>query len=265
MKLVLSILFFTQVMLHAQLLRKDDPTLSRIDIKENLGNKVPLNLDFFNEKGLKVSLSTAFQNKKPVVLTLAYYECPMLCTFVLNGLSNSARELEWIPGKDYELLTISIDPDETADLAVAKRSVYEASLNKTDAEFAWNFWVGDKNAIDELADAAGFKYFYDENRDEFAHPAVVFVLTEDGHISRYLYGIEYSVKDLRLAILEAAEGKIGTIIDRVILFCHYYDPAGKKYVLFAMNVMRLGGIITVLVLGVFVSLLWMKEKKRNYE
>ncbi len=163
------------------------------------------------------------------------------------------------------MLTISIDPDETSDLAVAKRAAYETSLNKTDKDFAWNFWVGDQSAIDELAEAVGFHYFYDENRDEFAHPAVVFILTEEGHISRYLYGIEYSAKDLKLSMLEAAEGKIGTIIDRVILFCHFYDPAGKKYVLFAMNVMRLGGIITVLTLGFFVTGLWMKEKKQNYE
>ncbi len=261
MKFIVGILFLTHFTLNAQLVRKNEQTLNKIDIKEHLGNRIPLNLDFVNEKGQKVSLSTVFQSEMPIVLTLAYYECPMLCTFVLNGLSNSARKLNWIPGKDYQLLTISIDPEETSDLAVAKRSIYEDSLGKTDSDLSWNFWVGEKTAIDELADALGFQYFYDKTRDEFSHPAVVFVLTEEGYISRYLYGIEYSPKDLRLAILEAGEGKIGTIVDRVILFCHFYDPNGKKYVLFAMSVMRLGGIITVLALGIFVTLLWMKEKK----
>ncbi len=246
----------------AQLIKGDAPELQRIDIKENLGEKIPLDLSFVDENGAPVTLAEYMQNGKPVVLTLAYYECPMLCTFVLNGISKAVTELGWSPGDRYEMLTVSIDPAETAALASAKKSVYLERLGETGAgpSANWSFWTGEQEQIKKLADAVGFQYFYDKKKGEYAHPAVVFVLTGEGVISRYLYGIEYPSKNLRLALLEASEGKIGTIVDRVLLYCYHYDPVGKKYTLFAMNIMRLGSGLAALGLAMFVGLLWLKER-----
>ena len=257
--LVLSL--FNWYPVNAQQLSGDAPELRGIDVKEHMGERIPLDLTFTNEKGETVRLADYFQKKgKPVVLTLAYYECPMLCTLVLNGLGKAVEELDWIPGDNYELLTISIDPNETAELANAKRDRYVKSIGKEKSQCQWNFWVGKEEQIKRLADAVGFHYFYDKKQDEYAHPAVAFILTENGLISRYLYGIEFSAKDLRLSLLEASQGKIGNVIDRVLLYCYHYDPVGKKYALMASNVMRLGGVATVLSLGFFLGILWFKEK-----
>ena len=245
----------------AQTLLNDAPELRGIDVKEQLGRNIPLDLSFTSESGETVRLNECFQDGKPVVLTLAYYECPMLCTLVLNGISKAIKELDWVPGNEYQMLTISIDPEETPKLAKAKKDRYIQSLAKNDIhDGGWRFWVGNEKNIRQLADTVGFHYFYDQKQDEYAHPAVIFVLTDKGVISRYLYGIEHTAKDLRLALLEASEGKIGSVIDRVILFCYHYDPMGKKYAIMATNVMRLGGVATVACLGLFLGVLWLKEK-----
>ena len=259
--LPLVLILFNCYSIKAQRLSGDAPELRGIEVKEHMGEGIPLDLTFTNEKGESVRFSDFFQKKgKPVVLTLAYYECPMLCTLVLNGLAKTVKELDWIPGYDYELVTISIDPDETAELAKAKRDRYLKNINKDEKQCQWNFWVGEEVQIQRLADAVGFHYFYDKKQDEYAHPAVAFILTEEGLISRYLYGIEFAENDLKFSLLEASQGKIGNVIDRVLLYCYHYDPVGKKYALMATNVMRLGGIATVVGLGFFLGLLWFKEK-----
>jgi protein SCO1/2 len=196
-------------------------------------------------------------------MTLAYYECPMLCTFVLNGLSKAVGELAFVPGKDYQIVTISIDPDEGAELAAGKKVNQVAATGKTFEDHGWEFLVGDQNDIRQISDALGFKYYYDEERDEFAHPAVSFVLTDDGVISRYLYGFEHKEQDLRFALMEASQGKIGDTLDKILLFCYHYDPDAKGYVIFAGNVMRAGGVITVLILGTVIFLLWRRELKHR--
>ncbi len=262
-RLVLATVWLWGPAISAQLLREDVPELRGIDVSERLGGSVPLNLRFADENGRQVELRDVFVQGKPVVLTLAYYECPMLCTFVLNALSKAVAELDWQPGDEYQMLTVSIDPEETPALAAAKRKVYVDSLNKGDIGDGWRFWVGRQTEITSLAESVGFEYYYDARQDEFAHPAVVFVLTPEGVISRYLYGIDYRSKDLRLSLLEAGEGKIGSLMDRVILFCYHYDPMGKKYTLMAMNVMRLGGLITVTFLGFFLAGLWLRERRNN--
>ena len=247
----------------AQRLQKNAPELRGIDIKEHLGSEIPLDLAFTDESGNKVALKDYFQEDKPVVLTLAYYECPMLCTLVLNGLSKGIKKLDKIPGEDYQLLTVSIDPDETPQLAKAKRDRYLENIGKGISKNSWKFLVGEQKQIKELANAVGFHYFYDQKQDEYAHTAVVFILTDKGVISRYLYGIEPSPNDLKLSLLEAAQGKTGNIIDRILLYCYHYDPAGKKYALMATNVMRLGGVATVLSLGLLVGFLWIKDSHKK--
>lgn len=245
----------------SQLVVADPPEMRGIDIKEHLGEAIPRELSFIDESGTSVKLGDLLSKGKPLVLTLAYYECPMLCTLVLNGLGKAVQKLDWRPGSEYQMLTVSIDPGESPELAKAKRDRYVADIGKGNIGDGWQFWVSPDNQVKALADALGFHYFYDEKRDEYAHSATVFVITENGVISRYLYGLDYERQDLKLALLEASEGKVGSIIDRIVMYCYHYDPQGGKYVLMAANIMRLGGVATVLGLGALLGTLWIRERK----
>lgn len=249
--------------MYGQIVTKDDPDLKKIDVIEHLGDKIPMTLEFTNDQGQLVNLSHYFNKGKPVLMTLAYYRCPMLCTFVLNGLVNGASSLPYTPGVDYQMVTISIDPTETVELAAAKKKTHVAALKRPGAEQGWDFLVGEGKNSKALAEALGFKYYYDQERDEYAHPAVSFILTEEGIISRYMYGIEHKEQDLRLALLEASEGKIGSTLDKFILYCYHYDPAAKGYVLFAGNVMRIGGVLTIVILGGILLILWRRESLKK--
>ena len=251
--IVFSISVFSQVV------QENTPELQGIDVVEHLGESIPLNLEFTNDKGELITLDKYFNKGKPVIMVMAYYECPMLCTFVLNGLTDVASQLSFVPGNEYQILTISIDPKETARLARVKKETHIEALNKPGSENGWDFLVGAEESSKKLSDALGFKYYYDEERDEYAHPAVVFVLTEEGVISRYLFGINYPEKDLRFALMEASAGNIGDAFDKFLLFCFHYDPDEKGYVLFAGNVMKIGGVITVLFLGIILVTLWRRE------
>ncbi len=245
--------------LYGQAVREDIRALQGIDISEHLGKKIPLDLKFTDDSGQQRILSEFFDGETPVLLNLAYYECPMLCTFVLNGTVQGMQSLKWNAGKEYRVLTVSIDPRENSDLAARKKKIYLSALGRDIDPQGWVFAIGEEQPIKTLADAVGFEYYWDEEMQQFAHPAALFVLSGDGTISRYLYGIEYKEQDLRLALLEASEGKIGSTIDRFILYCFHYDPDSRGYVLFASNVMKLGGVVTLLVLGLFLGLFWRKE------
>ncbi|MFH2054840.1 MAG: SCO family protein [bacterium] len=249
--------------LQAQVVKESDPQLKGIDVVEHLGEQIPLDLEFVNDAGDTVQLSHYFNQGRPVIIVLAYYTCPMLCTLVLNGVSDGLRELPWVPGDKFQVLTISIDPRETADLAAAKKHRYVESLNREGAAAGWDFMVGAESQSKALAEALGFKYYWDEANQQYAHPAVVFVLTEDGKISRYLYGLEFKPADLKLALLEASEGEIGSTVDRIILYCFHYDPEAGSYTVFAANVMKLGGVATMILLGAVLGLFWMRERHRR--
>jgi len=237
--------------------------LDSIDVIEHPGESIPLDLTFINDRGETVKLGDYFNRGKPVILTLAYYDCPMLCTLVLNGMSDGVRELGWSPGDKYQMITVSIDPKETSGLAAGKKKTYLDNLSIAVAGDGWTFMVGEESQSKTLADAIGFKYFYDKKNKQYAHPAAAFVLTEDGRISRYLYGIEFKSRDLKLALMEASEGKIGTTIDKIILFCYHYDPEAGGYVVFAANVMKLGGGFTLITLAVFLTLMWQIERRKR--
>jgi protein SCO1/2 len=259
---VLGLALMFAVEANAQLVRENVPELEKIKVTEHLGNKIPLDLTFTDETGKSVKLAEYFGKGKPVILTLAYYECPMLCSLILNGLTNGVRKLALVPSEDFQMVTISIDPKETYTLAAAKKSRYVDALNRQGAAEGWAFLTGAESQSKALADAVGFGYYYDKDRKEYAHPAVSYVLTSDGKISRYLYGIEFKEKDLRLALLEAADGKIGTTMDKVLLYCYHYDSKARGYVVFAGNVMRIGGLLTLVVLVVILTSLWTKERIR---
>ena len=249
---------FTQS-LFGQAIQPNPPELQGVEVEEHLGGYIPLYLKFTDSDSQTVSLDSYFHKDKPVIIVLAYYTCPMLCTMVLNGLGDGVRDLKLIPGKDYEILTISIDSSETPLLAEAKRTNYVNFVGRPDIASGWHFFVGKQNAIDSLAKSLGFHYYYDKEQKQFAHPAVVFVLSPSGEITRYLYGLEFKPNDLRLALLEAARGKIGTTIDKIILYCYHYDPDSKGYVLFASRLMQIGGAITVIILILFLGIFWRRE------
>ncbi len=257
---VLVFMSIVQSHLFAQVIRDSVPELQKIDIVEHLGQTIPLELTFVNDAGDTVILGDYFHKGKPVIVTLAYYNCPMLCTMVLNGLSDGIRGLSLTPEKDFTVLTVSINPTETATLASAKRTRYMENLGEKGKNDGWRFFVGEESQSRALANAIGFQYYYDEERKEYAHAAGAFVITEDGVISRYLYGLEFKERDLKLALLEASEGKIGSTLDRLILYCFHYDPAAKGYVMMAGNVMKLGGLLTLIIVTIFLSIFWARER-----
>jgi protein SCO1 len=264
--IAISLTLMQAITLSAQIIEPNPPAeLKGVDVTEHLGEKIPLDLVFTNDAGEKVPLRNYFKGDKPVILVLAYYECPMLCTLVLNGVAKGLHDLDWVPGQNFQVLTISIDSTETVQLAHDKRANLLPVVGKQGSEEGWRFFVGDGAQIRTLADTLGFHYYYDPKLKQFAHPAVVMVLSGDGRISRYLYGIEFKKQDLKLALLEASQGKVGTTVDRIILFCYHYNPEAKGYVLFATNLMKLGGILTVIFIAIFLSVLWRRELRKKQE
>jgi protein SCO1/2 len=236
--------------------------LTGVRVDEKLGQTIPLNLEFTDENQQKRPLSDYFGKGRPVVVQLVYYSCPMLCTLVLNGFTAGAKQLDWTPGEQYDIVTISINPKEAPALANIKKQNYLKDYGRPQAAEGWHWLVSPDNAVKQLADAIGFHYEFDERQQQFAHEAAIFVLTSDGKLSRYLYGIQFKPKDLRLALLEAGEGKVGTTFERFMMFCYHYDPVGKKYALVAMRVMQVGGGITVVFLGSIVGFYVWSERRR---
>lgn len=247
----------------AQLVEKLPPQFEGVGVVENLGGRLPLDLAFKDETGREVKLGNYFGGGRPVILNLGYYRCPMLCSLILNGFVDGLKGLPWVPGRDFEIVTVSIDPLETPRLAQLKKDNYINSLGRPEAAAGWHFLTGGAEEIGKLAGAAGFHFKWNDERQEFAHPAVLFAATPDGRLSRYLYGVQFDTQTLRLSLTEASEGKLGTTVDRILLFCYHYDSASGKYTLAALNLMRLGGISTALVLGGGVFLLWRRERRRR--
>jgi protein SCO1 len=220
------------------------PILREVGLDQKLNAQVPLDLTFTDEYGHDVTLGS-LMGKRPVVLALVYYQCPMLCTEVLNGLVASAETLSFDAGKEFDIIAVSFDPGETTSLAAQKKAMYVKRYGRPGAEAGMHFLTGRPAAIEALTTAVGFRYKYDPSTDQFAHIATLTILTPGGRVSRYLQGIEYGPRDLKLAIVEAANGQIGTFVDRALLFCYHYDPETGKYGLAIMNLVRLGGIVTL--------------------
>jgi protein SCO1/2 len=247
----------------AQVVRESPAELKKIDVVERLGGRIPLDLRFTDETGSQVRLGDYFASDRPVILVLGYYRCPMLCNLVFNGLADAVQQLDLRLADQYTIITVSIDSVETPQLAAAKKANYVKSMSRGDSLTGWHFLVGEAGQSRALAEAVGFKYYWDEQSKQWAHPALVTLLSPDGVISRYLYGVEFPVRDLRLGLLEASEGKIGNTVDRIILYCYHYDPEAGGYVVFAENVMRLGGVATVILLGALLVFLWVREHRRR--
>jgi protein SCO1/2 len=235
--------------------------LREVGVDQHLDRPVPADLAFRDESGRAVSLGDYF-GSRPIVLSLAYYHCPMLCPLVLNGLAASLRALSLEPGRDFDVVTVSIDPKETAEQAAARKSAVLDRYGRRGDPAAWHFLTGSAEAVRRLADTVGFRYRYDAERDQYAHAAAVVVLTPEGRIARYFYGVEYVPRDLRLGLVEASSGTIGTLADQLLLFCYEYDPAMGRYSAAVMTSVRIGGIVTVLALAGFVALQLRRDRSR---
>lgn len=235
--------------------------LAQVGIDQKLDAQVPLDLEFVDEQARPVTLARYF-GQRPVVLALVYYECPMLCTQVLNGLVSALDVLSFDAGRDFDVLAVSFDPGETPGLARGKKAVYLERYGRPGTEGGWHFLTGRQASIARLTDAVGFRYAYDERTDQFAHAAAIMVLTPQGRVSRYFYGIEYAPRDLRLGLVEASQGRIGTVVDRALLLCYHYDPTEGRYGVVVMNLVRLGGVLTVVALGGFLWVAWRRERRQ---
>lgn len=235
--------------------------LQNVEVTEHLGGKIDLDLQFVGEDGYPHRLREYFQKGRPVLVTMVYYTCPMLCNLVLNSTVYALREIPWTPGQEFEVLTISIDPTEHFGMAREKKAAYMASYDRPAP--GWHFMADYEGNAKKLSDQLGFGYKLDPRSGQYAHPAVIFVLSPDGMISRYLYGARYKAFDIRMALTEAAKGKSGLTVEKVLLYCFHYDPEEKSYVLAARNLMRLGGVLTVLIFGFVLWRLWRGERARS--
>ena len=235
--------------------------LKTVGYDQNLGDKVPLHLAFRDEAGRAVKLGDYF-GRRPVVMVFAYYRCPMLCDMVLHGLTGSLKALSFDAGQQYDVVVVSIDPKETTKLAAETKADTTSRYGRSGTEGGWHFLTGGQDAIQELTQAAGFRYSYDQERDQYAHAAGMMVLTPGGRISRYLFGIDFAPRDVRLALVESAEGKIGNLADKLLLYCFHYDPVYGKYSAMTMNILRLAAAATVLGLGLLIVLLKRRERVR---
>jgi protein SCO1/2 len=239
--------------------------LQEIGIEQKLGETLPLDAEFRDENGNAVLLGDYFGKKRPVVLALVYYECPMLCNQVLNGLTGSLKGISFDAGKDFDVVAVSFDARENdkPGLAQNKKTSYLERYGRPGSESGWHFLTGTQESIDKLTQATGFKYKWDEPSNQFAHGSAIMVVTPEGKLSRYLYGIDYSPKDLKFAMMDSGESKIGNPAEQLFLYCYHYDPSTGKYGLAIMKVMRLGGILTLLGIVAMFFLFWRYNKSKK--
>lgn len=244
----------------AQLNQGRPSILEEIGVDEKLGESIPMDLEFVNSDGQLVRLADLIEEGKPVLLNPLYYECPMLCGLVLDAVYKVVNELAWSPGSDYTIISFSIDPEETPEMAANSKDKYLTQLGRFGSEKGWHFLTGDEDSIKKLTDSIGFRYKYDEQSGEYIHLASIMMISPTGTITRYLYGATFREFDLRNALNEAADGKIGSAMDRVLMYCFTYDPSSQSYVPVAMNIMKLGGLATVIFLGIFLGVFWRRER-----
>jgi protein SCO1/2 len=238
--------------------------LDNVTIEQRLNEQIPLDLEFTDEGGARVKLSRYFGDK-PVVLALVYYNCPQVCNQILNGLVSSLRQVKFDAGKDFEVLAVSFDARETPELAREKKAGYMHWYKREGGAAGWHFLTGEQQAIDALTEAVGFKYSYDPATDQFAHASGIMLLTPEGKLSRYFYGVEYAIKDVQLGLVEASNNRIGSVVDQLLLYCFHYDPASGKYGFLVINLIRLGGALTIIGLAVMLFVLRRRGPRKRRE
>lgn len=238
--------------------------LKKVGIEQKLNEKLPLDAKFTDASGKEIRLGEYFGKDKPVVLALVYYECPMLCNEVLNGLTGSLKGISFDVGNEFDVVAISFDARENGkpNLIKNKKESYVERYNRPNSASGWHFLTGEQSEIDKVTEAVGFNYHYDEKTNQFAHAGGIMVITPEGKISKYFYGIDYSPKDLKFGIMESSENKIGNAVEQLYLYCYHYDPSTGKYGFAILNVLRLLGVITLLGLATMFFVFWRKNKKK---
>ncbi len=239
------------------------PASYSIDVEEHLGNTLDRGVPFVDHNGKPVDIGQFFDGKRPVLLTMNYFRCPVMCNVQLNNLTDTLHDFEWTPGDEhFRVVTVSIDPRETAELAKAKRATHLSALGRGD-DVDWQFLTGDALSIRLLAAQLGISYAYDPEQDQYAHPGVATFVSPEGKIARYVYGLSITGTDLKLGLVEASEGRVGTTLDRFILSCFHYDASLGRYGLFAFGLLRLAGAATVLLIGTALLIYWRRERRTN--
>jgi protein SCO1/2 len=237
--------------------------LQKAGVDQKLNNLVPLDTTFRDSTGATVKLGQYFQPGKPVILSLVYYSCNMLCPMTLDGITKSLKELNTTAGKDFNVVFVSFNPKETPEIAAAKKLEYTTEYNRPGTEAGWHFLTGDEVNINRLADAVGFRYFFDMRTQQYGHASAIMLLTPDGHVSRYFYGLEYAPEDLRLGLVEASHGKIGSLADAILLLCCRYDPTTGKYGLMVTRMLSIGGGATILAVGSMIGFFVIRDKNKR--
>jgi len=247
----------------AQLNNSKPDAVEDVKIKEKLGSFIPSDITFTNSEGEIVTTGDIFKGNTPVIINPVYYECPMLCSLVLNGLLDGVKELAWLPGKDYKIVTLSIDPGEGTQLAKQNKSNYIKNLGRDIDEEGWYFLTGDSVNIKRLTESTGFGFKYVPEKNQYAHSAGIIFASPERKITRYLYGIEYNEIDLKNALYETANGNIGNTLDKIVMYCYQYNPASNSYAPVAINIMKIGGALTLFFLATFLGIFWYYDKKKR--
>lgn len=237
--------------------------LEGVGITPKIGEYVDLSTEFTDESGESVTLGRYFNGSKPVIFSVVYYNCPSLCNFHLNGLTDTMKKLKWTVGDKFELVALTMNHREGYELAAQKKQSYIDEYGRPESENGWHFLTGTEENIKKVADQVGFGFKWLDEQQEYAHASAAIIMTPGGKISRYLNGIEFDKKDLRLALLEASNGKIGNVVDQIVMFCFQFDPTKNKYSLYAFNLMRLGAGLMVLVLAIILIPMWIRERKKK--
>jgi protein SCO1 len=238
------------------------PMLRDVGIDQRLGQPLPLDAIFQDERGRPVRLGQYF-GSRPAILVLAYYNCPMLCTQVFNGLTSALRVLSFDAGEEFEVIAVSFDPHDRPSDAAAKKKAYVGEYGRLGTAGGWHFLTGGAASIERVTGAVGFHYRYDESIGQFAHASAIYVATPDGKISRYFYGIEYAPRDLRLGLVEASNRRIGSPVDQLLLYCYHYDPKVGRYSAAILKMVRLGGVAAVVTLSAFLAIMWRRDRRRD--
>ena len=236
--------------------------LRSVKVDEHLDAPLPLDAIFRDQDGKGVRLGDLIDGKRPTLLSFAYFNCPVLCSLILNSAADSMSKIPWTIGREFDVITISIDPKESLERARSKREGLLAAYGRPEAARGWHFLVGDATQIARVTDAVGYRFHWDDETEQFAHPGTLILLQPNGHVSRYLYGLEYPPNDVRLSLLEASQGKLISTVEQVMLFCYRYDARQGKYVIVATRVMQVGAGGMALVLGGFLAMFWYRERKQ---
>lgn len=234
-----------------------------VGVEEHLGQQLDMSLPFYDDAGVPVTLGKYFNSGKPILMAMVYYSCPSLCNFHMNGLTDLFKELKWTVGQDYDVVFVSMHAKERADLAGPKKTTHVEEYGRPQSINGWHLLTGEEPSIQALSKQLGFKFKWIPEQEQFSHVAAAYVVTPGGQISRYLYGIKPEVQTLKLALLEASKGKIGTFMEQVLLYCFHFDPKKNKYTLYAWNIMQLGAILTLLILSIILIPVWVREKHRS--